>query len=103
MYTPLTPCIITQSGKSTYLKQIPLLQIMAQMGCFVPADYASFRLAHQLFSRIGNDDDIETNASTFMVEVGSILAWSTAINFLTINLNYYPQMREINYILQVIF
>ena len=62
-------CLNTKSGKSTYLKQIALLQIMAQIGSFVPAEYASFRIAHQIFSRIGSDDDIETNASTFMVEV----------------------------------
>ena len=51
------------------MKQIALMQIMAQIGCFVPADYASFRIADQVFSRIGSDDDIETNASTFMLEV----------------------------------
>ena len=59
---------IIQSGKSTYMKQIALMQIMAQIGCFIPAEYASFRIADQLFSRIGSDDDIETNASTFMLE-----------------------------------
>lgn len=58
-----------QSGKSTYLKQVALLQIMAQVGCFVPAVYASFRIANQIFSRIGSDDDIESNSSTFMMEV----------------------------------
>ncbi len=42
---------------------------MAQTGCYVPAEYASFRVADQIFSRIGSDDDIETNSSTFMVEV----------------------------------
>ncbi|XP_073245789.1 mutS protein homolog 4-like [Porites lutea] len=57
------------SGKSTYLKQIALLQIMAQIGCYVPAEYASFRAADQIFSRIGSDDDIETNSSTFMLEM----------------------------------
>ena len=61
---------LLQSGKSTYLKQIALLQIMAQIGCYVPAEYASFRAADQIFSRIGSDDDIETNSSTFMLEVG---------------------------------
>ena len=60
-----------QSGKSTYLKQIALLQIMAQIGCFVPAEYASFRICDQIFSRIGFEDDIETNASTFMLEVSN--------------------------------
>ena len=65
----LTLAILQQSGKSTYLKQVALLQIMAQIGCFVPATYASFRVCHQIFSRIGSDDDIETNSSTFMLEV----------------------------------
>jgi len=60
---------ISQSGKSTYLRQIALTQIMAQIGSFVPAQYASFRIADQIFSRIGSDDDIETNSSTFSLEV----------------------------------
>ena len=42
---------------------------MAQIGCFVPAEYASICVANQIFSRIGSDDDIESNSSTFMVEV----------------------------------
>ena len=42
---------------------------MAQIGSYVPAEYASLRLADQIFSRIGSDDDIETNSSTFMLEV----------------------------------
>ena len=58
-----------QSGKSTYLRQIVLLQIMAQIGSFVPAEYGSFRLVDQIFSRVGSDDDMETNSSTFTVEV----------------------------------
>ncbi|XP_065836479.1 mutS protein homolog 4-like isoform X2 [Oscarella lobularis] len=57
------------SGKSTYLRQVAMLHVMAHMGSFVPAEYASFRLTDQLFSRIGSDDDIETNASTFMLEM----------------------------------
>ncbi|XP_075688973.1 mutS protein homolog 4 isoform X3 [Rhinoderma darwinii] len=60
------------SGKSTYLKQIALCQIMAQIGSFVPAEYCSFRIAEQIFTRIGMDDDIETNASTFMKEMKEI-------------------------------
>ena len=42
---------------------------MAQMGCFVPAEYACFRLAKQIFSHIECDDEMEGNASAFMVEV----------------------------------
>ena len=40
-----------QSGKSTYLKQIALLQVMAQMGSFVPADLATFRIADKVLDR----------------------------------------------------
>ncbi|KAJ8290497.1 hypothetical protein GJAV_G00013640 [Gymnothorax javanicus] len=66
------------SGKSTYLKQVALCQIMAQIGgkvaygSFVPAEFASFRIADQIFTRIGVDDDFETNSSTFMVEMKEI-------------------------------
>ncbi|XP_071668901.1 mutS protein homolog 4 isoform X4 [Patagioenas fasciata] len=60
------------SGKSTYLKQIALCQIMAQIGSYVPAEYCSFRIAEQIFTRIGMDDDIETNSSTFMKEMKEI-------------------------------
>jgi len=70
----LCVCVLSvlQSGKSTFLRQIALTQIMAQIGSFVPADYASFRVAHQIFSRVGSDDDIETNSSTFSVEAAAL-------------------------------
>ena len=73
-YCTHTFCIFSllQSGKSTYLRKIALFQILAQMGCFVPAEYACFRLANQIFSRIGCDDDMEGNASAFMVEVRGV-------------------------------
>ncbi|TPX49095.1 hypothetical protein SeLEV6574_g01688 [Synchytrium endobioticum] len=57
------------SGKSTYLRQIALLNIVAQLGCFVPAEYASFQIIYSVFSRIGNDDCFEANASSFMIEM----------------------------------
>ncbi|XP_039522600.1 mutS protein homolog 4 isoform X2 [Pimephales promelas] len=60
------------SGKSTYLKQVALCQIMAQIGSFLPAEYASVRIADQIFTRIGVDDDFETNSSTFMVEMKEV-------------------------------
>ncbi|XP_033614120.1 mutS protein homolog 4 isoform X3 [Fukomys damarensis] len=60
------------SGKSTYLKQIALCQVMAQIGSYVPAEYSSFRIAEQIFTRISTDDDIETNSSTFMKEMKEI-------------------------------
>ncbi|KAG9310368.1 muts domain V-domain-containing protein [Chiua virens] len=57
------------SGKSTYLRQTGLLVTMAMCGCFVPADYASFRIHDALLSRLSNDDDIEKNLSTFANEM----------------------------------
>nr|XP_033342513.1 mutS protein homolog 4-like [Megalopta genalis] len=57
------------SGKSTYLKQIVLLHIMAQIGCFVPAKRATFRLTNLIFCKIAVRDDIECNASTFVLEM----------------------------------
>lgn len=47
------------------------------VGSYVPAEYCSFRIAEQIFTRIGMDDDIETNASTFMKEMKEV--WNTAI------------------------
>ena len=57
------------SGKSTYLRQVVLLTIMAQIGCFVPAQFATFRITDRIFSRVSTKDCIETNSSTFMVEM----------------------------------
>ncbi|KAJ8325008.1 MutS protein msh4 [Batrachochytrium dendrobatidis] len=57
------------SGKTTYLRQIALLSILAQIGTFVPAEYISVRLVDCLFSRIGTDDSFEANSSTFMCEM----------------------------------
>ncbi|KAK6629982.1 hypothetical protein RUM43_003803 [Polyplax serrata] len=61
-----------QSGKSIYIRQIALLQIMAQIGCFVPAEKATFKLMNRIFSRISFDDSIESNACTLMVEMRDI-------------------------------
>ncbi|KAI8891327.1 hypothetical protein K501DRAFT_166658 [Backusella circina FSU 941] len=61
---------LNMSGKSTYLKQIALLNIMAHMGSFVPAEYASFRLADQIMSRLTNDNTIsDIGTSSFMTEM----------------------------------
>lgn len=57
------------SGKSTYLKQVALLQIMAQIGCFVPAETATIKICDKLFARVGATTDSETNCSTFMKEM----------------------------------
>jgi len=57
------------AGKSTYMRQIALITIMAQMGCFVPAREATISLVDQIFTRIGAADDLVGGHSTFMVEM----------------------------------
>lgn len=57
------------SGKTIYLKTIALMQIMAQVGCYVPARSAQFRLCDKLFTRIGFNDSLGQNASSFVLEV----------------------------------
>ncbi len=57
------------AGKSTYIRQVALIVILAQMGSFVPADSAHIGIVDKLFSRIGATDDIAKGQSTFMVEM----------------------------------
>ncbi|CAM9831328.1 unnamed protein product [Pylaiella littoralis] len=60
------------SGKSTYLKQAGLIVLMAQMGCFVPAEMAVIPVRDSLLSRIGTGDDMENNVSTFLMEMREV-------------------------------
>lgn len=57
------------SGKSTYMRQLALTVIMAQMGCFIPAESAEMPIFDQIFTRIGASDDLIAGQSTFMVEM----------------------------------
>ncbi|MDX2273686.1 MAG: DNA mismatch repair protein MutS [Cyanobacteriota bacterium] len=57
------------SGKSTYIRQIGLIQIMAQMGSYVPAKFAELGICDRVFTRVGAVDDLATGQSTFMVEM----------------------------------
>lgn len=56
-------------GKSTYMRQVALIVIMAQIGSFVPAKYANLTIFDQIFTRIGASDDLIGGQSTFMVEM----------------------------------
>lgn len=56
-------------GKSTYMRQVALIVIMAQIGSFVPAKYAKLTIFDQIFTRIGASDDLISGQSTFMVEM----------------------------------
>ncbi|MBM7579941.1 DNA mismatch repair protein MutS [Jeotgalibacillus terrae] len=57
------------SGKSTYMRQVALIAVMAQIGCFVPADHAELPVFDRIFTRIGAADDLVSGQSTFMVEM----------------------------------
>ena len=57
------------SGKSTYMRQIALVQILAQCGLFVPATEANLEIVDQVFTRIGAGDDLSSGKSTFLVEM----------------------------------
>ncbi|MBM7563390.1 DNA mismatch repair protein MutS [Paenibacillus sacheonensis] len=60
------------AGKSTYMRQVALISIMAQIGCFVPAKQAEVPLIDRIFTRIGAADDLIGGQSTFMVEMKDI-------------------------------
>jgi DNA mismatch repair protein MutS len=57
------------SGKSTYLRQVALIALMAQMGSYVPAEFARIGVVDRIFTRIGAQDEIHAGQSTFMVEM----------------------------------
>ena len=57
------------SGKSTYLRQVALIVLMAQIGSYVPATYASIGIVDRIFTRVGLTDDLVLGQSTFMVEM----------------------------------
>jgi DNA mismatch repair protein MutS len=57
------------AGKSTYMRQIALIMIMAQMGCFIPAKDAELGIVDRIYTRVGAFDDLTRGQSTFMVEM----------------------------------
>ena len=57
------------AGKSTYIRQVAIITLMAQIGSFVPASHAAIGLVDRIFTRVGLQDDLATGQSTFMVEM----------------------------------
>ena len=70
------------SGKSTYMRELALISIMAQIGCFVPASQAKLPIFDAIYTRIGAADDIVSGQSTFMVEMNEV---NNALKFATQN------------------
>lgn len=60
------------AGKSTFMRQVAIIVMMAQMGSFVPASYASIGLVDSVFTRVGASDDLASGQSTFMVEMSEV-------------------------------
>ena len=70
------------AGKSTYMRQVALITLMAQIGSFVPAEYAKISVVDKIFTRIGASDDLTAGQSTFMVEMKEV---SDILNYATKN------------------
>lgn len=60
------------AGKSTYMRQVALIVLMAQVGSFVPAKYAHIGVCDRIFTRVGASDDLASGQSTFMVEMTEV-------------------------------
>jgi len=76
------------AGKSTYMRQVAIITLMAHIGCFVPAKSAEIALTDRIFTRIGASDDLSSGQSTFMVEmieVATILNYATGSSLLILD------------------
>ena len=70
---------LTLSMQSTYLRQVALIAILAHMGSYVPATFATVPLLDGIFTRIGTADSIEHNSSSFMLEMQVLLDYCNSM------------------------
>lgn len=70
------------AGKSTYMRQVAVITLMAHIGCFVPAGYADICITDRIFTRVGASDDLSSGQSTFMLEMNEV---ASILNNCTVN------------------
>lgn len=83
------------SGKSIYIRQVALIQIMAQIGCYIPASSATLRVCDRLYTRLSLDDNMECSISSFQLEVRK----NASITHKNYNEYFFLQLLEIKHCL----
>ncbi|KAK9744775.1 MutS domain V [Popillia japonica] len=71
--------IFNGSGKSIFIRQVLLLQVMAQVGCFIPAELATLRVCDRILARVYFDDNMDCGASSFILEIKEIQYFHTVM------------------------
>lgn len=68
------------AGKSTFMRQVAVIVVMAQIGSFVPASAAEIGIVDSVFTRVGASDDLAASQSTFMIEMTEVTGYTQECN-----------------------